>query len=68
MENACELPYFEGDFWPTVLEEIVVELEKENNERQEEEDGSVGGEAIPEGYTIIENTQVETVSQIVYRH
>ncbi|KAF4117002.1 CREB-binding protein-like [Onychostoma macrolepis] len=25
----CELPYFEGDFWPNVLEESIKELEKE---------------------------------------
>lgn len=35
------MPYFEGDFWPNVLEESIKELETEEEERrkaiQEEE-------------------------------
>ena len=31
---ATELPYFEGDFWPNVLEESIKELDQEEEERQ----------------------------------
>ncbi|XP_055350949.1 protein cbp-1-like isoform X2 [Paramacrobiotus metropolitanus] len=40
--SATELPYFEGDFWPNVLEECIKEVEqlelKEKEERQSVED------------------------------
>ncbi|XP_072125314.1 CREB-binding protein [Mobula birostris] len=35
--SANELPYFEGDFWPNVLEESIKELEQEEEERKREE-------------------------------
>uniref|UniRef100_A0A8C6KFJ1 histone acetyltransferase n=1 Tax=Nothobranchius furzeri TaxID=105023 RepID=A0A8C6KFJ1_NOTFU len=35
--SANELPYFEGDFWPNVLEESIKELEQEEEERKKEE-------------------------------
>ena len=39
---ATELPYFEGDFWPNVMEECIKEVEqlelKEKEERQSLED------------------------------
>ncbi|XP_010786455.1 CREB-binding protein [Notothenia coriiceps] len=35
--TANELPYFEGDFWPNVLEESIKELEQEEEERKKEE-------------------------------
>ncbi|XP_024001795.2 CREB-binding protein, partial [Salvelinus sp. IW2-2015] len=31
------MPYFEGDFWPNVLEESIKELEQEAEERKKEE-------------------------------
>ena len=31
------MPYFEGDFWPNVLEESIKELEQEEEERKKEE-------------------------------
>uniref|UniRef100_A0A8C1CNQ9 histone acetyltransferase n=1 Tax=Cyprinus carpio carpio TaxID=630221 RepID=A0A8C1CNQ9_CYPCA len=37
LTSANELPYFEGDFWPNVLEESVKELEQEEEERKKEE-------------------------------
>ena len=46
MENnigsATELPYFEGDFWPNVLEESIKELDQEEEEkrRREEEEAA----------------------------
>jgi len=35
--SANELPYFEGDFWPNVLEESIRELEQEEEDRKKEE-------------------------------
>ena len=35
--SANELSYFEGDFWPNVLEESIKELEQEEEERKKEE-------------------------------
>jgi len=37
LTSANELPYFEGDFWPNVLEESIRELEQEEEERKKEE-------------------------------
>ncbi len=37
MTSANELSYFEGDFWPNVLEESIKELEQEEEERKKEE-------------------------------
>lgn len=34
------MPYFEGDFWPNVLEESIKELEQEEEERKREENTS----------------------------
>uniref|UniRef100_A0A8B9EYV9 histone acetyltransferase n=1 Tax=Amazona collaria TaxID=241587 RepID=A0A8B9EYV9_9PSIT len=40
LTSAKELPYFEGDFWPNVLEESIKELEQEEEERKREENTS----------------------------
>ncbi|XP_006825042.2 CREB-binding protein-like [Saccoglossus kowalevskii] len=34
LTSAKELPYFEGDFWPNVLEESIKELDQEEEERK----------------------------------
>ncbi|XP_071976259.1 CREB-binding protein isoform X1 [Engystomops pustulosus] len=47
LTSAKELPYFEGDFWPNVLEESIKELEQEEEERKKEE--STAACEIPEG-------------------
>ncbi|XP_032896547.1 CREB-binding protein isoform X4 [Amblyraja radiata] len=47
LTSASELPYFEGDFWPNVLEESIKELEQEEEERKREEN-SIPSE-MPEG-------------------
>lgn len=38
MKDVSELPYFEGDFWPNVLEENIKELNQELEKRQKEEE------------------------------
>ncbi|XP_051550123.1 CREB-binding protein-like isoform X2 [Myxocyprinus asiaticus] len=47
LTSANELPYFEGDFWPNVLEESIKELEQEEEERKKEE--STAAIEAPEG-------------------
>ncbi|KHJ49440.1 hypothetical protein D918_00566 [Trichuris suis] len=36
LQSATELPYFEGDYWPNVLEDCIKELEAEEAERRRE--------------------------------
>ena len=31
---VTEIPYFEGDFWPNVIEETIKELDQEEEERK----------------------------------
>ena len=34
IQSPAELPYFEGDFWPNVMEENIRELEQEEELRK----------------------------------
>ena len=34
LKSAAELPYFEGDFWPNVLEESIREMDQEEEEKR----------------------------------
>ena len=46
---ATEIPYFEGDFWPNVLEESIKELDQEEEEkRKREEAEAAAAELEPE--------------------
>ena len=36
LSSAADLPYFEGDFWPNVLEESIKELDQEEEEKRRE--------------------------------
>ncbi len=38
LTSAAELPYFEGDFWPNVLEESIKELDQEEEEKRKREE------------------------------
>ena len=37
MRTPLDIPYFEGDFWPNVLEECIKESEQEEEKRRKEE-------------------------------
>ena len=41
LQSPAELPYFEGDFWPNVLEENIRELEQVINSRYSDETGNI---------------------------
>ena len=45
MTSVTEIPYFEGDFWPSVIEKNIKKLDQEAKEREELEQASreVGG-------------------------
>lgn len=36
LSSAAELPYFEGDFWPNVLEDSIKELDQEEEEKRKQ--------------------------------
>ncbi|XP_014253868.1 CREB-binding protein isoform X3 [Cimex lectularius] len=36
LSSAAELPYFEGDYWPNVLEQSIQELDQEEEERRKQ--------------------------------
>jgi len=40
MTSVTEIPYFEGDFWPNVIEENIKELDQEAKEREASEQAS----------------------------
>ena len=44
---ATELPYFEGDFWPNVIEESIKEIEMEQQKviKQEQENAKLNAES-----------------------
>lgn len=47
--SATMIPYFEGDFWPNVLEESIKELDQEEEEkRKREEAEAAAAEQEPE--------------------
>jgi len=37
MQSVVEMPYFEGDFWPNILEESIKELEQEEEDKRRRE-------------------------------
>ncbi|KAK7096829.1 CREB-binding protein-like isoform X2 [Littorina saxatilis] len=38
LTSAAEVPYFEGDFWPNVIEESIKELDQEEEEKRKREE------------------------------
>lgn len=49
LKSACELPYFEGDFWPNVLEESIKELDQEEEEKRKAAEALAASAAASEG-------------------
>ncbi|KAH9373302.1 hypothetical protein HPB48_005047 [Haemaphysalis longicornis] len=49
LTSACELPYFEGDFWPNVLEESIKELDQEEEEKRKAAEALAASAAASEG-------------------
>lgn len=38
--SVADIPYFEGDFWPNIIEETIKELDQEAKEREASEASS----------------------------
>lgn len=41
IKSPAELPYFEGDFWPNVMEESIKELDQEEEEKRKQEEAAL---------------------------
>lgn len=39
--SVTEIPYFEGDFWPNIIEDTIKELDQEAREREASEAATV---------------------------
>lgn len=50
LTSVAELPYFEGDFWPNVLEESIKELDHEEEEKRKLEAAEAAANAIFSGH------------------
>ncbi|VDO98584.1 unnamed protein product [Soboliphyme baturini] len=48
LQSATELPYFEGDYWPNVLEDCIKELDAEEAERKREAEAMAAADAADE--------------------
>ena len=55
MKTPLDVPYFEGDFWPNILEECIKESEQEEEKRRKEE-AEAAMAAANEDFSAIDDT------------
>ena len=55
---ATELPYFEGDFWPNVLEESIKELDQEEEERLKAAEKAAAAQSASEEVSAVFNSNL----------
>lgn len=55
ISSAAELPYFEGDFWPNVLEESIKELDQEEEEKRKQAEAAEAVVSISPLYNLTPN-------------
>ena len=60
------MPYFEGDFWPNVLEESIKELDQEEEEKRKREEAEAA--AAEEAEAAAESGEVIDVSALLKVH
>lgn len=41
LKTPMDMPYFEGDFWPNVIEDCIRDTENEENERKKHEEAFI---------------------------
>lgn len=68
MQAACEMPYFEGDFWPNVLEESIKELDQEEEEKRKREEAEAAAAEEAESTTEGPETTDTSVSYLLLCH
>ena len=62
MKSVTEVPYFEGDFWPNVLEDSIKELEQEEEDKRKKEEVEAATNDHEESIPLsIESTEVDVV-------
>ena len=61
LSSAAELPYFEGDFWPNVLEESIKELDQEEEEKRRQAEAAEAAAAAAAAST---DTWPENVNEV----
>jgi Histone acetylation protein len=52
------MPYFEGDFWPNILEESIKELEQEEMEKRRREEEEAAADT-DDGESLVSGDRVE---------
>lgn len=55
LTSAADVPYFEGDFWPNVMEESIKELDQEEEEKRKREEAEAAA-AEAEAHEAVEET------------
>ena len=64
LSSAADLPYFEGDFWPNVLEESIKELDQEEEEKRKQAEAAEAAAAAANAvsnFILFKNTVLCTV-------
>ena len=54
MKTPLDIPYFEGDFWPNILEDCIKECEQEEAKRRKEEEEALA--AANDDYSAVDDT------------
>jgi len=57
LSSAAELPYFEGDFWPNVLEESIKELDQEEEEKRKQAEAAEAAAAAANIFSLQEESE-----------
>lgn len=55
LKSAADLPYFEGDFWPNVLEESIKELDQEEEEKRKQAEAMEAANAVSITFLLFTN-------------
>ncbi|XP_022235676.1 CREB-binding protein-like isoform X2 [Limulus polyphemus] len=63
LSSAVELPYFEGDFWPNVIEESIKELDQEEEEKRKAAEASAAAAAAASEGFVETETEGDPTSQ-----
>lgn len=56
LKSATQIPYFEGDFWPNVMEESIKELDQEEEEKRKREEAEAAAAEAETQETVEETT------------